>query len=187
MKGYSKKQVLITISVFVIIIIVPLLLYYGYKARKEYLLQKNLEEHFGNTSLSDKEIEDLAQEIVSPTTEYSDETPSSDELEILQNPDFKQCLAEAMSEICPDDIIDISVTIEESSWGDLLVTAHVKTDLRNLNISMSKLFNTDSWIYYLIMDADSGHVYYAPDSAKEYANIYDYFTDELISTPETGE
>lgn len=138
------------------------------------------EDETGNIPSSGVISENLSSEMLE--TEPTDEISISlEELEILQNPDFQETLAEALAEILPDDIIDISVTIDESDSDDRQVTAYVQTDIRTLSVSMCELSVTGSWIYYVISDAESGHVYYCPTSAQQYVDIYDYFTDELIS------
>lgn len=184
---YNKKEIIIAIIICLVALSLPFLIYFGRKAYHDYKAQKSLHEHFGDVTLSDEEIDALARQIVSPESaseeiSSSENTSySSEELEILQSDDFQLALATAMVEIQPADIIDISISIEGTDHSDLMVVAYVTTDLRTLSVSMSKLSLTNTWIYYLISDADTGHIYWCPASTMGYADIYDYYTDEIIS------
>lgn len=183
----KKKKTYIVVIVCLIVISISFAVRFGCKAYWDYEIQKNLDDHFGDISLSDDEIDALAKNIVSPEPSAENNPPSqnsslsSDELEILQNAEFQETLAEAMAEIHPLDIIDISVSVIGTSNYEREIIAYVTTDLRTLSVFMSELSVSGTWIYYIISDSDSGHVYYCDESSKKYTDIYDYYTDELIS------
>lgn len=64
----NKKNVMITVGCIIILLVACIGGYNGYSAYQDYQIQKNLEEHFGNVSLSDDEIEELSNSILNQRT-----------------------------------------------------------------------------------------------------------------------
>ena len=196
----NKKNIIST----TIIIAILLLFISGFiwgQCNSKKRAQKNLDEHFGDISLSEEESKELAKSIVDPDNKYNlgndyeksnSNTTSNeydmnsnnsetllDEQNIINDEDFINIVAERLTNLKVKDIKSFSVTIEESKDEDLNVTAHIETDICKLNLSMVKLSLTGTWICYSISNAENGHIY-SPVEAKEYVDVYDYATDTLL-------
>ena len=189
----QHKKIFITGSIIIILIFaisVPIII----KQKPKYDADKNLEEHFGNTSLSNKELDDLAKDIVyddssssestpEPTSDNSDTSSESDSYsDVLTNYDFKYAIAEKLAEINAENINDIKIINREKlDDDDFQYKVKVVTDKRNLIVTISYFSVVDRYSVISIENAKNKHTYYIPEDCKYLSDIYDYDTDKIIS------
>lgn len=180
--------------------------YIGYSNYQDYLVQKNLEEHFGNVHLSDDEVDEIANSILEldSTNDDSLDIDANFQIEkkgsiedtaepesyvydiqsILNDEQFLQALTLAAYTLQCNLTEITDVKGEEPTLGLPNISVYASTDICNLKISLMQ-YESGKWDCYMIVNADSGHIYYSPDVASNYLDIYDYKTDELIKPKQT--
>ena len=190
----NKHKKIFIISSIIIVVIIAISVPAIIKEKRKYDAEKNLEEHFGNTSLSDKELDNLAKDIVygdsssseatpEPTSDTSDTSYESDSYsDVLTNYDFKYAIAEKLAEINAENINDIKIINREKlDDDDFQYKVKVVTDKRNLIVTISYFSVVDRYSVISIENAKNKHTYYIPEDCKYLSDIYDYDTDKIIS------
>lgn len=189
----NKHKKIFIISSIIIVVIIAISVPAIIKEKRKYDAEKNLEEHFGNTSLSDKELDDLAKDIVygdsssseatpEPTTDTSNTSSESENYsDVLTNYDFQYNIAEKLAEINAKNVNDIKIINSEKIDDDFEYKVKIVTDKRTLIVDISHFYIGDAYSVISIENAKNKHTYYVPKGCEYLQDIYDYDTDKIIS------
>lgn len=135
----------------------------------------NQDQEISEVTASAEEVNDDLLNMLPVAGDDIPSLPSGNEY--LDNPEFRQCLAEALAELSGSfEINDIDIYIEDERDGDISLIVYVDTDIRPIAVNTHYLGLVDSWVYSVIRDANLDHVYY-PSLYK----THDFYTDEPIN------
>ena len=123
-----------------------------------------------------------------PTFPVSTITPEeSQSLDIIVDLPDTDGLARKLSLVMNDlGITDkpknFEFTNAKKSGDDILLDVAMTTEICSLNFSCNYISLTSHWIIYSVENAENHHSYWVMDGQEKYIDLYDYKTDQLISS-----